>query len=98
MKGAANSRLRRINIEISNICNLGCSFCPEVKRDKRQMTPAELRHVLEAVGHRTDEVCLHLMGEPTFHPEFPAMVAVCSEFGIPVNLSTNGLIYPCIAT
>ena len=83
---------RRVNIEISNVCNLQCSFCPEVERPKKVMSAEILRDILSQVAPLTDEVCLHLMGEPLGHPDFPSMIQLCSAAGTPVNLSTNGLL------
>ena len=34
-------RFAKAYVEITNICNLSCAFCPKTKRAPRQMTPAE---------------------------------------------------------
>ena len=31
-------RFRKVYLEISNICNLSCRFCPGTKRQKKAMT------------------------------------------------------------
>lgn len=85
-------RFRRVYVEISNLCNLQCSFCPEVEREKQVMTPAFFRQALTEVAPLTDEVCLHLMGEPLGHPHLPEILSICAELGVPVNLTTNGLL------
>lgn len=38
------------------------------------------------------EVCLHLMGEPLAHPEFPAIIKYCEEKGALLKITTNGLL------
>src|SRR5271168_5129130 len=83
-------RYRRVNIEISNICNLQCDFCPEVHREKKIMDQGLFRKVISEVAPMTDEVCLHLMGEPLGHPELSSFVDICDEFRVPINLTTNG--------
>src|SRR5450755_4349062 len=85
-------RFQKVYIEISNVCNLQCTFCPEVERDKRFMEPALFKKVAMAVAPLTEEVCFHLMGEPLLHPEFDAYVNFCDTLGIRVNLTTNGLL------
>jgi len=85
-------KFRRVYLEISNICNLQCPFCPEVERGKKVMAPDFFRMALTAVAPHTEEVCLHLMGEPLGHPHFAAIVAICSDLNTPVNVTTNGLL------
>lgn len=83
-------QFRKIYVEIGNVCNLQCSFCPEVERQKTRLTAEELRGILFQVKPFTDRVCFHLMGEPLAHPDFPAFVGVAAEVGIPVEITTNG--------
>ncbi len=83
---------RRANIEISNICNLKCSFCPEVERQKYSMEPESFEGLAAQLAPIVDEVCLHLMGEPLNHPRFAEFVAACARHQLPVNLTTNGLL------
>src|ERR1019366_4264639 len=85
-------RFKKVYIEISNVCNLQCTFCPEVVRDKRFMQPALFKKVVTAAAPLTDEVCFHLMGEPLLHPEFDAYVDFCGALGVRVNLTTNGML------
>lgn len=83
---------KRIYIEISNICNLQCSFCPVVDRDKQVMMPANFERVLAQVAPLAEEVCLHLMGEPLTHPEFSRILQICEKKQIPIQLTTNGVV------
>jgi radical SAM protein with 4Fe4S-binding SPASM domain len=83
-------RFYRTYIEISNICNLQCSFCPEVEREKKILSSDEFRSILKQVLPYTEQVCLHLMGEPLAHPEFKRILEICDEEGATVHLTTNG--------
>ncbi len=83
-------RFLRTYIEISNICNLQCTFCPEVGREKKILSPENFRKILKQVLPYTEQVCLHLMGEPLSHPEFKKILEICDEEGAVVQLVTNG--------
>lgn len=83
-------RFLRTYIEISNICNLQCTFCPEVEREKKILSTTEFRRILKQVLPHTEQVCLHLMGEPLAHPEFPEILKICEEEGAQIHLVTNG--------
>jgi radical SAM protein with 4Fe4S-binding SPASM domain len=88
-------KFQKIYIEISNICNLQCSFCPVVERDKSIMPPDLFNKILSEVSPYTKEICLHLMGEPLAHPKFKEILEICdAQFklsNVPVNLTTNGV-------
>lgn len=83
-------RFFRTYIEISNICNLQCTFCPEVERDKKILSSDQFRKILKEVVPHTDQVCLHLMGEPLAHPEFEKILQICNEEKAVIHLTTNG--------
>lgn len=82
---------QRIYIEISNICNLQCSFCPVVEREKNILELENFKKVLLQVKPLTKEVCLHLMGEPLTHPQIKDILKECDQQNIPVQLTTNGV-------
>ncbi|MBS1961809.1 MAG: SPASM domain-containing protein [Bdellovibrionales bacterium] len=85
-------RFAKVNIEISNICNLQCSFCPEVVREKGMMDPALFDRIVAEVAPFTEQVCLHLMGDPLVHPKLEAFVEACARHATPVFLVTNGVL------
>jgi MoaA/NifB/PqqE/SkfB family radical SAM enzyme len=85
-------RFSKVNIEISNICNLQCSFCPEVMRSKKWMDPGLFRKIIEQVSPITEQVCFHLMGDPLVHPKLSELVDICDEFGARVFFVTNGVL------
>lgn len=80
----------RLYIEISNICNLQCSFCPEVVRDKKILSVADFRRFAEQAKPLTKQICLHLMGEPLAHPDFAVIMDICEELSLKIFLTTNG--------
>ena len=83
-------RFLKTYIEISNICNLQCSFCPEVEREKKIMKAEHFSYILKQVAPYTEQVCLHLMGEPLAHPEFVHILKNCDDEQVKVHLTTNG--------
>jgi molybdenum cofactor biosynthesis enzyme MoaA len=85
-------RFKKIYIEISNVCNLQCTFCPEVIRGKKFMEPALFKQVATAAVPLTNVVCFHLMGEPLLHPEFESYLNICGSLGLRVELTTNGIL------
>ena len=83
-------RFRKVYVEISNICNLKCSFCPGTKRPKRAMTEEEFRTILPKLQPWTDYLYFHLMGEPLCHPKLYTFLQLAHEYGFKVILTTNG--------
>ena len=83
-------RFRKIYLEISNVCNLRCSFCPGTRREKRFMTEAEFSSMLARLRPWTDYLYFHLMGEPLCHPNLEAFLRLAGESGFRIILTTNG--------
>ena len=75
-------RFKKVYIEISNICNLSCSFCPGTKRAPKIMEPDEFKTVITKVAPFTDYVYFHLLGEPLLHPNLKDYLNICEEHGI----------------
>ena len=83
-------RFRKVYLEISNICNLSCAFCPGTKRPKKALTEEELSLLLPKLRPYTDFLYFHLMGEPLCHPNLGAFLALAHRHGFRVILTTNG--------
>lgn len=83
---------KRIHVEISNICNLKCSFCPEVEKNRQTMTPDEFTRIAAQLAGQTEEIVLHLLGEPLNHPQLDRILDICSDYSLPVGIVTNGIL------
>ena len=83
-------RFRKVYLEISNRCNLRCSFCPGTKRPVGAMELPQFRLLLEKLRPWTDFLYFHLMGEPLCHPLLGEFLALAGEMGFKVILTTNG--------
>lgn len=83
-------RFSKVYVEISNLCNLSCAFCPGTKRQKRAMTEAEFAALLPKLRPYTDFLYFHLMGEPLCHPKLGAFLELAHKQGFKVILTTNG--------
>ena len=85
---------KRVYIEIGNVCNLACSFCPTLKRERRQMNEVEFRRVMDEVTPYASEIFFHLMGEPLLHPLLDHFLTIAEDYGVPVSITTNGFLLP----
>ena len=80
----------RVYVEITNICNRACSFCPGTKREKRRMTIEEFSLILDKLEGVTKYIYLHVMGEPLTHPELVKFITLASSRGFKCSITTNG--------
>ena len=83
-------KIKKVYIEITNVCNLSCNFCPKTKREYRFMKPEEFSHILKQAKPYTNHVYLHLMGEPLLNENIGQFLEECGKEQVHVNLTTNG--------
>ena len=87
-------RFNKVYLEISNLCNLRCAFCPGTKRPPHRMTEAEFSALLPKIRPFSDYLYFHLMGEPLCHPLLGRFLELAGEAGFKVILTTNGTLLP----
>lgn len=83
-------RFQKIYLEISNVCNLRCRFCPGTKRTPKIMTEEEFSSLLPKLRPWADYLYFHLMGEPLCHPLLETFLRLAGDAGFKVILTTNG--------
>ncbi|MBQ9460155.1 MAG: radical SAM protein [Oscillospiraceae bacterium] len=82
--------LKKAYVEITNVCNLRCAFCPGTSREPRTMTADEFARILDKLRAHVAYIYLHLMGEPLLHPELDALLRLVGERGMKACVTTNG--------
>ena len=87
-------RFHKVYLEISNLCNLSCAFCPGTKRKNHAMTVEEFSSLLPKLRPWTDYLYFHLMGEPLLHPQLETFLSLAGDAGFRVILTTNGSLLP----
>jgi len=86
--------IKKAYFEITNVCNLSCSFCPGTKRHPAFVSLDEFRKTAEKLKGRIPYLYLHLMGEPTVHPELEDILDTARDMGFKTILTTNGTTLP----
>lgn len=77
-------------LEITNQCNLACSFCHGTKRKTRYMTVEEFTTSATKLRPFAQYLYFHLMGEPLLHPDIGEFLRIAKELDFKVILTTNG--------
>lgn len=80
----------RVYVEITNVCNMRCSFCHGHSRPARQLSREEFEKILLQLKGKTEYIYYHLMGEPLTHPLLPEFLKLAGESGFRSVLTTNG--------
>lgn len=80
----------KVYVEITNICNMNCSFCHGHKREPRLMSIEEFSVILEKLKEQTKYIYYHLMGEPLTHPLLSEFIKLAGESGYKSIITTNG--------
>ena len=83
-------RFKKFYIEITNVCNLACSFCPQTMRQPEFMKLETFNRILEQIKPYTNYIYFHVKGEPLLHPQIDEFLNLSYEKGFKVNITTNG--------
>lgn len=81
---------KRIYLEITNVCNLHCSFCPGTRRKGRFLTVEEFSLLTSRLQGHAEYLYFHVMGEPLLHPQLPQLLQIAAAKGFKICLTTNG--------
>lgn len=88
-----------MNLIITSYCNSACPYCfagekvdlDNSSRDKRNMSRQNFQWCLDFL-HRSGVKEVKLLGgEPTLHPELPALIEMALGYGFTVIVFSNGL-------
>lgn len=81
---------KKIYIEITNICNLKCKFCPETTRKKEFMSLENFEVIIRKIHKQTKLVCLHVKGEPLLYSQLEEILKILEKYNLKANITTNG--------
>ncbi|GAA8633917.1 radical SAM/SPASM domain-containing protein [Helicobacter pylori] len=85
---------KKIYIELSDICGLQCSFCPNPK-NIRGVMPLELfEKVCKEAAPLTPIITLHVLGDPCKLKNLNHYLSTAKRFSLKVDLVTSG-VYLC---
>ena len=82
--------LKKAYLEITNVCNLSCSFCHGTRRKPRFLSVEEFEILTDRLCGHVEFLYFHLMGEPLLHPELSTFFRIAAQKGFRVILTTNG--------
>lgn len=80
----------RVYVEITNTCNMKCSFCHGTAREPKIMTLGEFARICANLKGITEYLYFHVLGEPLSHPLLPIFIEYASRCSYKVALTTNG--------
>ena len=81
---------KKAYLEITNVCNLSCSFCPGSGRAQGFLSPERFAILARRLRPHTQFLYLHLMGEPLLHPQLSELLSIAAELDFQVMITTNG--------
>ncbi len=77
-------------LEITNVCNLSCSFCHKTKRQSAFMSIGQFTVAAQRLRSFAEYLYFHLMGEPLLHPDLSGFFEIAHSLGFKIILTTNG--------
>lgn len=80
----------RAYIEITNVCGLACSFCPPKEQPTQTMDLLFFESILAQLRAYTDEIALHVMGDPMVLSNLSDYLDRAYALGFKVMITTSG--------
>lgn len=92
----SEARFQIIYLEITNLCNMSCDFCPSDSQTRKKgfMDTSVAKEIISEIAEYNLSKCitLHIMGEPLLHRDVVELCRFAEDLGIYVRLLTNGIL------
>lgn len=85
--------MKKIYIELSDICHLACSFCPAPKGVRGVMSLEAFAHALDSALMLTKRIALHILGDPCALPNLANYLTLAHSKGAEIELVTSGAFF-----
>jgi len=82
--------LKKAYLEITNDCNLACTFCHGTRRPLRYISKEDFTRAATQLRRHSEYIYFHLMGEPLLHPLIYEFLEIAHELDFHVIITTNG--------
>lgn len=79
--------------EITNRCNLNCSYCFVTQNSSRELDTDECKEIIDLLKIRGTRILSFTGGEPTLRKDLACLLEYAKEKGLITLLNTNGLIF-----
>lgn len=80
---------KKVYLEVTNKCNLDCSFCIKNDRPLKFISIDDYKIILEKLKNYTKYLYFHVSGEPLLHPNINELINIGSKDFF-INITTNG--------
>ncbi|MCT7553160.1 SPASM domain-containing protein [Aliarcobacter butzleri] len=82
-------RFRKVHIEITNICNLKCTFCPPKILPNKTMTLDKFDKLNLELKEFTTELAYHIVGDPLVLSNLDEYLNISLKHNLKVNITTT---------
>jgi len=93
---APKIRLREIDLNITNRCNLECIYCSfssTPDRREPEVPAAEVHRLLDTAAAMGNKVIHFSGGEPIIRPDMPEFIAHAAALGFRMRMHSNGALF-----
>jgi radical SAM protein with 4Fe4S-binding SPASM domain len=90
IKRQSIKKFKKVHIEITNICNLKCSFCPPKNLPNTTMSLDKFEQINKELAPITRELAYHIVGDPLVVSNLNKYLDISKKYDLKVNLTTTG--------
>ena len=83
-------RFKRIYVELTNICGLSCTFCPDKNATSKTIDLIFFEKIVKQVSRYTDEIVCHVMGDPLTLSNIQEYLDVIKSHSMKTMITTSG--------
>lgn len=90
-KPYCSSPPHQVYIELTNVCNLRCTHCPQCnqRREKQYISLDLFEKVVAELSPYKPFIDLYLQGEPLIHPHIVEIVSIAKSYKLLPRITTN---------